>query len=195
MGALHKANLSVPSYDLDNEFKYLSVVKLFSKRARDLFKGSFKNVLKSVRAARSMGINVDLFLISPRYGVISEDEYIIPYSFSLSGKPRSFLLKTSETLKSKEKICAILGTAYDLCIIVANKNDLLLIHNPRNGFDLASLCKRIVVFSAPSASTLFKGNSQFIGVRQVGKRTDQFYRFIDEMTSKPLNDYSHLGKN
>jgi len=188
--ALRNAGLPMPSSDIDDEFKYLKAVKLFSKRAKDLFKGSFRNVLKGVRAARGLGICVDLFLISPRYGVISEDEYILPYSFSLTRKPRSHIRKASGTLKTKEKINSIFKTPYDLCVVIANKNDLLLIHDPPNGSDLASLCKRIVVFSAPSAATYFKGNAQFFGVRQVGGRTDSFLKFLDELTSKPLSDYA-----
>ena len=190
---LQNAGLGVPSSDLENEQKYLDAAKPFSRRAKDLFKGAFRNVLKSVQAARSLGIQVDLYIISPRYGLVSEEDRLLPYAFSLTSKPITYLRSASEKLKINEKLGSILSTQYDVCAIVANRNDVVMMQAPQSGFDLANLCKELVVFSAPSTSAFFRTGVKVIGALAIGKRTSKFAKYIDEITSKPLSDYTNAA--
>jgi hypothetical protein len=95
----------------------------------------------------------------------------------------------SERLRTKELVSDLLMVRYDLCIIIANRNDLLLLHDPRKGFDLSKKCKKLVVLSAPSMAKDFSDRVEFFGITRVRERADYFAKFIDKMTTRTLKDY------
>ncbi len=162
--------------------------RTFSRRSRDLFQGSFRRILRGIDAARAAGIYVDLFIISPRYGVISEDAIIMPYSMSLTGRSKRFARELARKLGTRERVQELLRSPYDICMVTANKSDLLLVHDPAEGLDLSKLCKRLVVISAPSVRNVLEG-AEFIGIENVGARAERLVQLLDAMTSKTLNDY------
>jgi len=186
--ALNKLGLHAPSSDIEDEALYLDAAGGFTKRAKDLFQGSFRKIVKGVEDARSQGIKVDFFLITPRYGIVAENELLLPYAFRLTGKSKGFLRAMSDKLRTKEIISDLLKVPYDLVVLIANKSDLLLVHDPKKGFDISKMCKKLMVLSAPSASKDFD-KVGFIGIRQVGGRADRFAKFIDSMTGRTLKDY------
>jgi len=188
--ALKKAGLQAPSSDMENETLYLNAAGGFAKRAKDLFQGSFRKIVKGVEDARSQGIKVDFFLLTPRYGIVAESDLLLPYAIRLTGKPKSFLRAMSEKLRTKEIVTDLLKVPYDLVILIANKSDLLLVHDPKKGFDISKMCKRLMVLSAPSASKDFGDKVEFIGISRVRRRAEHFAKFIDKMTSRALKDYS-----
>jgi hypothetical protein len=188
--ALKKSGLQVPSSDIENETLYLNAAKGFTKRAKDLFQGSFRKIVKGVQDARSVGIKVDLFLISPRYGIVAENDLLLPYNLRLTGKSKGFLRVLSGKLRTKELVSELLKAPYELCIVIANKSDLLLVHDPKKGFDLSKMCQKLLVLSAPSTAKEFADNVEFIGVSRVRGRAEHFSRLIDKMTRRTLKDYS-----
>jgi hypothetical protein len=188
--ALKKAGLPFPSSDMENETLYLNAAGGFAKRAKDLFHGSFRKIVKGVEDARSQGIKVDFFLITPRYGIVTESDLLLPYALRLTGKSKGFLRAMSDKLRTKEIISDLLKVPYDLVVLIANKSDLLLVHDPRKGFDISKMCKKLMVLSAPSTSKEFGDKVEFIAIRQVGGRAERFARFVDGMTSRTLKDYS-----
>lgn len=190
INALKKVGLQIPSSDIENETLYINAAKGFTKRAKDLFRGSFMRIVKGVEDARSVGIKVDLFLISPRYGVVAENDLLLPYNIRLTRKSKGFLRALSGKLRTKELVSELLKAPYDLCIIIANKSDLLLLHDPRKGFNLSKMCKKLVVLSAPSVAKDFADDVEFIGIKRVRGRAEYFVKFIDRMTSRSLKDYS-----
>ncbi len=165
-----------------------AAARAFSRRSRDLFQGSFRRVLRGIDAARAAGIQVDLFIISPHYGVIPEDAIIVPYRMSLTGRSKRFARELARRLETRERVQALLRSPYDLCMVMANKSDLLLVHDPAEGVDLSKLCKRLVVISAPSVRSVLEG-AEFIGIEKVGARAERLVQILDAMTSKTLNDY------
>ncbi|MDD1764710.1 MAG: hypothetical protein LUQ46_01720 [Candidatus Methanomethyliaceae archaeon] len=190
VNALKKAGLQIPSSDIENETLYMNAAKGYAKRAKDLFQGSFRRIVKGVEDARSVGIKADLFLISPRYGVVTENDLLLPYNFRLTGKSKGFLRALSGKLRTKELVSELLKVPYDLCVIIANRSDLLLLHDPRKGFDLSKMCKKLVVLSAPSMAKDFTNGAEFIGISRVRGRADHFVKIIDKMTRRTLKDYS-----
>ena len=92
--------------------------------------------------------------------------------------------------KIKEKINAIMAGGYDICFIVANKNDLLLVHNPSEGNDISSMCPSLVVLTATSNSQLFGEKAKFYGISNIGKRSAKFLRLLDELITKPLSHFN-----
>ncbi|MBM5804892.1 MAG: hypothetical protein FJZ49_02335 [Candidatus Verstraetearchaeota archaeon] len=188
--ALKRAGLQVPSSDMENETLYLDAAGGFAKRAKDLFHGSFHKIVKGVEDARSQGIKMDLFLITPRYGIVAERDLLLPYALRLTGKSKGFLRAMSDKLRTKEIITDLLKVPYDIVILIANKSDLLLVHDPKKGFDISKMCKKLMVLSAPSTSKDFGDKVEFVGISRVRRRAEHFTKFIDKMTSRTLKDYS-----
>jgi hypothetical protein len=187
--ALKKADLHIPSFDIENESIYLKAAGGYVKRAKDLFQGSFQKIVKSIEDARSQGIKVDFMLMTARYGIVPECELLLPYNVKLTGKPKKFIRGLSERLKTKELVTEFLKIPPDICIIVTNKSDLLLVHDPRKGFDLTEMPSKLVVITAPSLIKQFKGRSEFIGIKQMGERAGKLASYLDGITTRTLKDY------
>jgi len=186
---LKKAGLSIPTSDIENESAYQSAANGFSRRARDLFQGSFQRVVKGIDDLRSQGLKVDLFAISPRYGIVSEFDLLLPYSFSLRRAPKRSARMISEKLNTHGVLSDLLKGGYDLFMIMVNRSDLLLVHDPEHGFDLGEVPVKTVVIGAPSLSEAIGGRRKFIGARQPGARSELFARYVEEMTATNLRDY------
>lgn len=189
LNALEYAGLKVPSFDVENEPIYLGAVRPFSRRAKDLFQGYFKKIMKGVRIARGQGITIDVYLISPRYGLVQEDELVLPHAVDLKGMKRRDLEELSNRLGIMERLSKILQKRYDLLILVLKKNHLPLIHTQKKGLNLLRAAPRVVVISAPSLAKVFGPGVEFVGIKQIGKRAEEFVKLIDSMTMRTLKDY------
>lgn len=187
---LKKSGLGIPGSDLDKESQYKAALAPYVKRAKDLFKGSFQHVVNAVQAAKGTNLQIDLFIISPRYGIIGLDEKVIPYRYSFARCSHADILAASAKLGVNERMREIMSEGYDLCFVVANKNDLLLIHDAPAGKDLASMCPSLVVLTANSNSRLFDDTVKFYGISNIGKRSTKFLRLLDELTTKPLSHFN-----
>jgi len=111
-------SLSLPSFDLEKESEYITVLKEFAKPAEEMYGGTFRAIRNLVNRLRECGKSVDLYIISARYGVISGKQVIIPYEASLKGLTKEKLTKWAERLGAKEKLEHILLNNYDLIIVV-----------------------------------------------------------------------------
>jgi len=188
--ALKKARLPTPSDDLDREPLYMQAVPGYARRAREAFGGNFQLVMKSVEDARSQGLLVDLFIISPRYGIITERDQVLPYSSSLTGKPKKHLRDFSAKHRVKELINDLLKDPCDLLAVVVNRSELVLLHDPEQGFDIRGLGARVAVFSAPSAKKQFGGKVEYHPARQVRTRSAHFSKYMDDLTKRTLKEFA-----
>ncbi len=189
INALKDAGLKIPLFDLENEPIYINVARPFSRRARDLYQGFFKTIIKGVRIAKGQGINVDLYLITPRYGIIQEDEVILPHKADMRCLKKRELQELSERLGIREKLSKILQQYYDLVILVLKKDHVPLIQSPEKKLDLPSVYPRTVVISAPSLASTISNGVEFIGIKQIGKRAEALVKLIDSVTMRTLKDY------
>lgn len=74
--------LPIPSNDLAKESSYQSILEPFVRSAGDAFAGAFGEVkLFSERLGQQM--RTDLYIISYRYGLVSENESVVPYESRL----------------------------------------------------------------------------------------------------------------
>lgn len=190
VGALKKAGLPLPSSDLEREPLYLQAAPGFARRAREAFGGNFRHIMKSVEDARSQGITVDLFIISPRYGLITEKDQVLPYCASLTGKSKKYLRDFSARHRVRELITDLLKDPCDVLAVVANRSELILLHDPERGFDIGALKTKVVVFSAPSAKRNFGVKVEYHPARQVRTRSILFVQHIDNITKRTLKDFS-----
>lgn len=187
---LKKSGLGIPGSDLEKEAQYSAALAPYVKKAKDLFKGSFQHMVNAVQDINGKSLQIDLFVISPRYGIIGLDEKVVPYRYSFARCNRADINQASARLGTKEKINAIMAGGYDICFIVANKNDLLLVHNPSEGNDISSMCPSLVVLTATSNSHLFGEKAKFYGISNIGKRSAKFLRLLDELITKPLSHFN-----
>jgi hypothetical protein len=191
LSALKKAGLPNPSDDLEREPLYMQAVIGFAKRAREAFGGNFQLVMKSVEDARSQGLDVDLFIISPRYGILTEKDLVLPYAASLTGKTKKFMRDFSAKHRVKELANDLLKEPCDLIAVVANRNELLLLHDPEQGFDISGLGAKVAIFSAPSARTQFGGKVEYHAARQVRTRSSLFSKYMDDLTKRTLKEFPY----
>ncbi|MGC8937044.1 MAG: hypothetical protein ACP5KV_06775 [Candidatus Methanomethylicaceae archaeon] len=190
LNTLKKSGLNIPSFDIENESVYLDVARPFARRARDLFQGCFKKVMEGVRIARDQGIKIDVFLLTPRYGLIKEDEFILPHSVDMGFMKKKDLQILREKLKISEKLSTILKESYDLFILILKKDHVPLIFADEKSLNnLAGAAPKVVLVSAPSLAGKFGEPIKFVGIKQIGKRAEAFVKLVDSLTTKTLNDY------
>lgn len=190
VGALKKTGLPLPSSDLEREPLYLQAAPGFARRAREAFGGYFRHIMKSVEDARSQGMAVDLFIISPRYGLITEKDLVLPYCASLTGKSKKYLRDFSARHRVRELIADLLKDPCDVLAVVANRSELILLHDPERGFDVGALKTKVVVFSAPSARKNFGAKVEYHPARQVRTRSILFVQHMDNIMKRTLKDFS-----
>ena len=114
-------SLSMPSFDLEQEQRYRAILeKDFAKPASLMYGGSFTAIRNLANALRDLKKEVDVYIISARYGLIHENETIIPYDASLKGLKKTWIVAWSQKMKIEEKLTSILDK-FDLIIVVLPK--------------------------------------------------------------------------
>ena len=115
---LARHSLRMPSFDLELEDRYRQVLSAFIKPAGEMYGGSFRAIKNLVDELRRVGKSVDLYIISARYGLIREDQPIIPYEASLKGKDRDWVRDWSRKLGVEERLMRVINEGnYDSIII------------------------------------------------------------------------------
>ncbi|MEM0035068.1 MULTISPECIES: DUF6884 domain-containing protein [Thermoprotei] len=125
---LNNYNLPLPGFDIENEPKYREVLKQFVKPAREMYGGTFTRVMEIVDALRSYGKHVDVYIISGRYGLISENDEIVPYDAPLNKMNPSEIREWSRKRDVEEKLWNIIQRGeYDAYTIVLSEKYALAI--------------------------------------------------------------------
>jgi len=189
ISVLKKAGLKVPSLDIENDSIYLRAAHQFSRRAKDLFRGYFKKILEGIKVAKSHGIKIDLYFLSPRYGIIEENEVILPYLADLKGLKKKEIETLRNKLRIDERLSNLLQQPYDTIILILKKEHMPLLGMPEIIKSFLSATPKVVLISAPSLAKLFTEPVKFVGVRQTGKRAVTFVKIVDSLTSRTLEDY------
>ncbi len=119
---LDAVGLNMPSFDVELEKRYREVLRGFVRPARDLYGGSFRAVKNLVDALRASGKQVDLYIVSARYGLINEVDEVVPYEASLKGKPKDWIRGWFMKLNVEGKLMQIINSnKYDLIIMALPK--------------------------------------------------------------------------
>lgn len=103
---LAASGLQMPGNDLNNEIEYREVLKDYIRPARCMYAGTFSEIRDFANELRPI-CNAELYIISGRYGLINQDDDIIPYLYPLNSKEKLQYLDGSSGFSSK--IC-------DLCV-------------------------------------------------------------------------------
>ncbi|MBP2145415.1 hypothetical protein J2129_000869 [Methanofollis sp. W23] len=80
---LGKNGLKIPTNDLDNEKKYQELLYEYIRPAKFMYAGMFSEV-RSFVDELGKRCDVDLYIISGRYGLINQNDEIIPHKYHIN---------------------------------------------------------------------------------------------------------------
>lgn len=114
--ALASAGLGVPGFDLEREAVYREALAEFVKPAAEIYGGSFKWINELAEDLRRC-VDVDLFVLSARYGLISANEPIVPYEATLNGMGDEELRTWARARRVPEKFLGLLERGYGFVVV------------------------------------------------------------------------------
>jgi hypothetical protein len=117
LNLLRSRGLKVPSFDIELEDTYREVLRQFMKPASEMYGGSFRAIRNLAKAFRRLGKQVDVYVISARYGLISEREVILPYNATLKGLDIDAIRNWSKRLGLEKKLMELVEKPYDVIIV------------------------------------------------------------------------------
>lgn len=79
LSLLKENDFSLPCHDLELEADYCEVLRPYIRPAKNMFAGMFVEV-RDFNNCLSKSLKSSFYIISGRYGLLAEDECIIPYS-------------------------------------------------------------------------------------------------------------------
>jgi cytoplasmic iron level regulating protein YaaA (DUF328/UPF0246 family) len=109
---LKTQNWGIPSDDLENEENYKILLKNYMRPAKYMFSGIFSEVRQFSNILAAIAPS-DLYILSGRYGLINENDLIIPYSKNV---------KTVHELQNLDKISGFVEKIHTLI----NKYSLII---------------------------------------------------------------------
>lgn len=118
---LGRAGLPTPGFDLELEEIYREVLRDFVKPAVQMYGGSFKAVRALVEDLRRC-VDVDLYVLSARYGLIEAERPVVPYEATLEGLGREEVERWAESRGVPAKFAELLGRGYGTIFAVLPGN-------------------------------------------------------------------------
>lgn len=97
---LRKNNLQIPGNDIQFEDLYRDVLQDYIRSAKNMYAGMFIEVRDLVDSLNKIS-KASLFVISGRYGLLEENDLIIPYSFSIKSESDLIQLDTKHSFVNK----------------------------------------------------------------------------------------------
>lgn len=187
---LVRHNLPLPGCDLENEEKYRKILRHFVLPAREMYQGSFKYVRNLVGSLRKNDLDADLWIISARYGLISEKTTIIPYDCTFQGISKKEIRAKAERLRIYAKLLQLLAeNKYNQTFVILGREYLLSVLDPETMKDFTRYLKGslLIVLAAESTRAMFKyAPMRFIPVKGIGDRNSK----IRELASKTKTSLS-----
>jgi len=115
---LNEYKLKIPSNDIENETQFKKVLHDFVRPAKQMFGGMFNEVRCFAEQELPSFISTQIYFLSGRYGIISENQEIIPYISHIS---------TIAELEVVDKKFDITGKIHSL----VDENDIILFLLPK----------------------------------------------------------------
>ncbi|MEL9990287.1 MAG: hypothetical protein QXP98_01960 [Thermoproteus sp.] len=119
--ALRRAGLPTPGFDLELEGAYREALRDFVKPAAEMYGGSFKAVKALVESLRRC-LDVDLYIVSARYGLIEAGRPVVPYEATLEGLGRAELEAWALSRGVPAKFAELLERNYGMIFAVLPGN-------------------------------------------------------------------------
>jgi len=92
--------LQIPKNDLNNEIEYREILKEYIRPAKYMYAGIFSEIRDFIDELCPI-CDAEMYIISGRYGLINQDDDIIPYLYPLDSKEKVLCLDRSSDFSSK----------------------------------------------------------------------------------------------
>jgi len=186
---LEKHGLPMPTCDLENEEKYREALKDFVLPSFQMYQGTFKYIRDLIKKYREKGDEVELRIISARYGLIAEKTPIVPYECTFRGLGKNKIRERAEKLRIYKNLLEFLGkNEFDQSVVILGRDYLLTIFDEKGGIDFFGQMKtdQLVVFASEVLQgriSFPKKNLTFIPVSGIGHRNKKVKEFINLIAS------------
>lgn len=185
---LQDSGYKTPSDDLENEEKYRKVLRQYICSAKEMYQGSFKRISN---LAKKLGerAKVHLYIISARYGIISENQTIIPYNATFQEKSKKEIRSRAKQLKIYEKLIEeiLKPNHYNQVIVVLGLKYLLTIFDKTEKYDFTKYLKnaKLTIFTSEKMRKKIQySNLEFIPVRGLGDRNKKIKECTENFNKK-----------
>lgn len=179
---LNECQLKIPSNDIENETQFKKVLHDFVRPAKQMYGGMFNEIRCFTEQELPSFISTQIFFISGRYGVISETQEIIPYSYHTS------TIAELGLIEKKFDITRKIHSLFD-------ENDIILFllpkeyieHLIKNGLFENMTKPNFIIVSSIEFRDYFSQMSNVlllnrIGVARIGKRNrERIIEYIEEI--------------
>jgi len=187
---LEKHGLPTPTCDLENEEKYKAALKDFVLPAFQMYQGTFNYVRDLVNKYRERGDQVQLRIISARYGLIGEETPIVPYECTFQGLGKNKIRERGEKLRIYGNLLEFLGkNEFDQSVVILGKDYLVTIFDDKGRMNFFSQIKtkQLILFAGRGlrARVAFPAeNLAFIPVSGIGDRNKKVREFTNSIISR-----------
>ena len=164
---LEMYNLNVPSDDFINEIDYSEILKDYIRPTIDMFAGPF-NEVRSFLVSINKLVFTKLYVISGRYGLLNENNKIIPYTTSI--KNIKSLKKLDYNTNFRNNMLNVCKNK-DIIILLLPKHFITYLLNI-NWFDFFKNNQFIFIVSSKNLKSNFIENNYYYlerkGVTRIG---------------------------
>lgn len=176
----------LPSTDLEREGDYRVVLGKWAKRAIDMYDGPEARVVREV--AKALGPQVDIYILSARYGVVGGGDIVIPYEAYLGHLSEDFLdsLAKMWMVRGPGRIRELRRGGWDIGIVRLTKAYLGLV--PRLNIDPCGLAREIHVLGPMLAKSIFNcPNAKIHLVKGSGHAASLLAKLINDLVHANLS--------
>jgi len=170
---LQENKLNIPSDDIEQESVYRTVLKDFIRPAKLMFAGMFSEVRLFYEELKKRYNDVELLIISGRYGIVNGEEENIPYDFHLESYElirelddrTNFFDELIKKIRSSDYIIISLGKELVLYLLDKGFLDVVGSH-PQLIFVTSSMFKDKII----EAGHIFLQKTGVARIREENKR-------------------------
>jgi len=187
LNLLKKNGLSIPLYDFELEENYREVLCPYIRPAKNMFAGMFAEV-RDFNEYLSESLKSSFYIISGRYGLLAENESIIPYSSHI--KDETDLVNLSRRTDFTQKM-----------LVNAKYSDVILIFLPSHFINYLLTVKwfdhfdseSIIIVSSKQLRNQFSNKSNITvlerkGVARIGVKNREIIMEIIKSLNRKEND-------
>lgn len=183
---LEKQGLQIPTCDLENEERYKEALKQYVLPAWQMYEGSFNFIKELVTQLRKKGDEVQLFIISARYGLINESTLIIPYQCTFKCLKKDDIRERARKLKIYENLMSIIkNKCFDLSIVVLGESYLITIFDkPEKNFFKELKTRKLIVFGGKKIEREIECENaaiRYILVKGIGDRNKKIIELTKQL--------------
>jgi len=132
--------------------KRILELKPYEKKACDLYDGMMQYLMypaiDNLRNLFKEKVNFDHYIISAGFGLVKDDQLLVPYNKTFQGKTEKFIIAEAQKLGIADKLNNVLNNNYDLIFILVGEDYLIGIKSILKKLNNSINSKSIFIFTA-----------------------------------------------